>query len=339
MPGKRSPSKSARRRQVATAITVMALSLAAVTLVVRAQPVSTVPRLVLAVGATFVPVVTLWGLITAVRCRRILLSTIAVFLVTVSLATQVSWYYKGHPPDVGQHVEIRVLSSNLRYGLADPAVFVGLARDSADLITVAELTPEAVTGFTEAGLEETFPYSVLFPGPGAGGIGMWSRYPLTEVTTPMHSGVLMPAARVEFPGLQFEPLLASVHVMSPVAGDQNTVEDWANGMAGAKAQLNNFAAAAGPGAVIVGGDYNSTPDMRQFRDLLTDGYHDAVDQIGSGFAPTYPADTWFPPLITIDHVLTRNAAASSIKTVELPGSDHRSLLAIIQVPIEPVATG
>jgi len=109
-------------------------------------------------------------------------------------------------------------------------------------------------------------------------------------------------------------------------------------MAGAKAQLDNFAQAAGPGAVIVGGDYNSTPDMRQFRDLLTNGYHDAVEQTGSGFASTFPADTWYPPVITIDHVLTRNAVASSIKTVDIPGSDHRSLLATIEVPVEPTAT-
>jgi endonuclease/exonuclease/phosphatase (EEP) superfamily protein YafD len=103
--------------------------------------------------------------------------------------------------------------------------------------------------------------------------------------------------------------------------------------------LDNFAAAAGPGAVIVGGDYNSTPDMRQFRDLLTDGYHDAVEQTGSGFAPTLPADTRFPPVITIDHVLARNAVASSIMTIDAPGSDHRSLLANIAVPVDPVSTG
>lgn len=130
---------------------------------------------------------------------------------------------------------------------------------------------------------------------------------------------------------------ASAHIISPVSDRQNTVEDWRNGMAGAKAQLDNFAA-AGPGAVIVGGDYNSTPDMRQFRDLLTDGYRDAVEQTGSGFAPTYPSDTRFPPVITIDHVLTRNAAASSVMTIEMPGSDHRSLLVTIEVPLEPVTT-
>ena len=149
----------------------------------------------------------------------------------------------------------------------------------------------------------------------------------------------MPAARLAVPGLRHEPVLASAHIMSPVSDRQNTVEDWSNGMAGAKAQLENFAVAAGPGAVIVGGDYNSTPDMRQFRDLLTNGYHDAVEQTGSGFAPTFPADTRFPAVITIDHVLTRNAVAASVMTIEMPGSDHRSLLATIKVPLAPVAPG
>ena len=115
--------------------------------------------------------------------------------------------------------------------------------------------------------------------------------------------------------------------------------------AGARAQLDNFAAAAGPGAVHRRGrlqqhpGHASTPDMRQFRDLPTSGYRDAVEQTGSGFAPTYRSDTWFPPVITIDHVLTRNAVASSIMTIDVPGSDHRSLLANIAVPVAPVSTG
>jgi endonuclease/exonuclease/phosphatase (EEP) superfamily protein YafD len=79
--------------------------------------------------------------------------------------------------------------------------------------------------------------------------------------------------------------------------------------------------------------------MRQFRDLLTDGYHDAVEQTGSGFAPTFPAGTRFPPVITIDHILTRNAEASEIKTIEMPGSDHRSLLATVQMPLATAAPG
>lgn len=102
-------------------------------------------------------------------------------------------------------------------------------------------------------------------------------------------------------------------------------------MAGAKAQLDNLATAAGPGAVIVGGDFNSTADVRQFLDLLTDGYRDAVEQTGSGFAPTFPSDTWYPPMISIDHVLARKATSASARN----GSDHRAVLVTVRVPLEP----
>ena len=318
-------------------LAALALAFSAVALVFRVQPVSTIPRLVLSVGSTFVPLVALLGLALAVASRRYLLMFLGVFLVTATVAIQVSWYYFGHPPKPGEYADVRVLSSNLRYGRADPDQFVALANGNADVITVAELTKEAVDKYSKAGIDEQFPYSLLNPGAGAGGIGLWSRYPLTPVTAPGHRNVKMPAARVQVPGVQEEPLLASVHIMSPVAGDENTVDDWRYGMAGAKAQLDNFAKEAGPAAVIIGGDYNSTPDMRQFRDLLTNGYHDAVEQTGSGFAPTFKADGWLPPVITIDHVLTRNAAAESVKTIKINGSDHRSLLATIRVPLAPMA--
>jgi endonuclease/exonuclease/phosphatase (EEP) superfamily protein YafD len=319
----------ARHRLLPAILAVIALAFVAVALVARRQPVSTIPRLVLAVGSTFVPVVAVIALILGVLSRRVLLSITAVILLMITVAVQASCYYVAHTSDVGAHTDIRVLSSNLRYGRADPVFFVGLAKSSADVITVAELTPEAVGRFNQAGVAETFPHSLIIPAPGPGGIGLWSRYPLIPLSASRHRGVQMPAARLQIPGVAHDPVLASAHIMSPVSDRVNTVEDWRDGMAGAKAQLDNFAAAAGPGAVIVGGDYNSTPDMRQFRDLLTDGYRDAVEQTGSGFAPTFPTDTRFPPVITIDHVLTRNAVASSVMTIEMPGSDHRSLLATV----------
>ncbi len=309
---------------------------AAVTLVLRATPVFDFPDMVLTVGSPYTALIALAGLALAVWSRRTLLSLVALIVAVASVAIQVSWYYVGRPAglDTQRHTDVRVLASNIYKGRADPEAFVRLATDNADVITVAELTPDAVQRFGQAGLDRVFPYSHLQPSPGAGGIGMWSRYPLTALSELRHRNVVMPAAQVHLPGVAIAPVLAATHVMSPVAGDQNTVADWRTGMAAAKAQLDNFAHAAGAGAVIVGGDYNSTPDMRQFRDLLTNGYRDAVDETGSGFAPTYPADTWYPPLITIDHVLTRNAAATSVDVVSVPGSDHLALLATIQVPLD-----
>jgi endonuclease/exonuclease/phosphatase (EEP) superfamily protein YafD len=291
-------------------------------------------RLIIAVGATFLPLAALVGLVLAIVCRRPVLSIIGVFLLTATTVVQLSWYFFGSPEHVQRAAEVRVLSSNLRYGRADPAQFVSLATRDADLISAVELTPEAVERFKQAGIDAVFPYSYLKPGSGAGGIGIWSRYPITPLTAPGHRGVRMPAVRVAVPGLPAEPVLAAVHVMSPLAGDENTIADWNRGMAGAKAQLDNFAKEAGPAGVIIGGDYNSTSNMRQFRDLLTNGYRDAVEETGSGFGPTFKADIALPPVITIDHILTRNAVASSVRTITIKGSDHRALLATIQLPLD-----
>lgn len=319
-------------RTFLTVVAALLLVVSALGVVFRVQPVSTMPQLIIAVGATFLPLAALTGLVLAVSCRRAVLAIIGVFLLVATTVVQFSWFFHGSPSRLAGAVDVRVLASNLRYGRADATEFVTLAKREADLISAVELTPEAVERFTQAGIESDFPYSYLKPGPGPGGIGIWSRYPVSPVTAPGHRAVSMPAVRVAIPGLPAKPLLAAVHVMSPLAGDENTIADWNQGMAGAKAQLTNFAREAGPAGVIIGGDYNSTSNMRQFRDLLTNGYRDAVEETGAGFGPTFKADIALPPVITIDHILTRNAGVSSVRTITITGSDHRALLATIQLP-------
>ena len=333
-------SRQFTRRGVLTrAVLAGTAVLVAATLVARAQPVTSMPRLVLAVGAPYIALAAAIVVGLALWRRRSILAIGTAVLVTVALAIQVSWYYLGRPPDVGLHAEVRVMAANINRGQADAASFVAIAERNADVITVAELTPEAVGRFAQAGINEVFRHSHLIPAPDAGGIGIWSRYPLRVLSETCHRGVLLPAVRLRVPGVRFDPVLATVHVLSPVADRQNTIDGWRHEMAGAKAQLGNLTAAAGPGAVIVGGDYNSTPDARQFRDLLTDGYRDAVEQTGSGFAPTFPSDSWYSPVITIDHVLVRKAVAASARTADIPGSDHRAVLVTVRVPLDPDGRG
>jgi endonuclease/exonuclease/phosphatase (EEP) superfamily protein YafD len=320
-----------------TIAAVAAVTAAAGTLLVRTRPLTNLPALIVAVGSPYIPLVALAGLLLSVLCRRTLLFLIAVAVLTATVSVQVQWYYFARPAHVGEHVVVRVLSSNLRKGQADAATFVRLAKAGADVITVSELTPLAVQRFSEAGIDRVFPYSMLRPEANASGIGLWSRFPLESVPSPTHRDIKMVATALKVPRVRINPVLASMHVISPVASDTDAFTDWRKGIATAKAGLIDFAEAAGAGAVIVGGDFNSTPDMRQFRDLLTNGYHDAVRQIGAGFSPTFPSNELFPPILTIDHVLTRNAAASSIRSVTIPGSDHRALLATIQVPLDPAA--
>ncbi len=314
---------------------VAAIAFVLVALVIRTQPVTSFPRLVIAVGSVFVPLVAVLAFGVALLRRLTLLALIAGLVAACALAIQVRWYYLGSMMEVGDHKEFRILSANLRHGQADPESFVGIAARNADVITVAELTEESVQRFNQAGIEREFPHSMLEPAPGSGGIGIWSRYPLTPVTAVRHRGVKTPAARLTIPGLDTKPLVASVHVYSPVAGKSDTVELWRASLRVIETQLEDFAKAAGPAALIVGGDFNSTPDMRQFRDLLTNGYRDAVEETGSGFSPTFKEGQPIPPLITIDHVLTRNAGMASVKTVTIDGTDHRALVGVVLIPISP----
>lgn len=318
------------------AIAVGALALSVTTLVLRHCPLPNIVTLLVAVGSPYIPLLALAGLALLVIGRRAMLSIVAALIVVATVAVQANWYFIGRNADIGEHMDVRVLSSNLRKGHVEAPEFIALARENADVITVSELTPGAVQGFSLAGINVAFPYSVLIPGPGAGGIGIWSRFPLTEVPSAKREKNV--AARLLVPGVRFPPLVASVHVMSPLAADKNSFTGWSAGITALKDELGELSEAASPGSVIVAGDFNSTPDMRQFRDLLTNGYRDAVEQTGAGFAPTFPSRYGFPPLLTIDHVLTRNAAASSIRTVKVPGSDHRALLATIQVPVDPTAS-
>ncbi len=144
----------------------------------------------------------------------------------------------------------------------------------------------------------------------------------------------MVAARLDMAEVPVGPLVASVHFTNPLTFYGRAFEGWRADITAAKDRMDGLAAVAADGALIVAGDFNSTPDMRQFRQLLGDGYRDAVAQRASGPGPTYPSYPWMPPLITVDHVSTRNASESSVRTISLRATDHRALLATVDIPLE-----
>ncbi|WP_233209282.1 endonuclease/exonuclease/phosphatase family protein [Mycobacterium sp. ENV421] len=292
---------------------------------------SNIVGLALSVGSAYAPFIALGGLVLSALSRRIVLVVAAVLVMTTTVALQVPRYFSSRP-SAGSAVDLRVLSSNLRKGQADATPFVTLAKTSADVVTASELTPEAAQAFSRAGMGEAFPYAVLFPAPDSGGIGLWSRYPLTPTSPTINGDLLTAVAHVAVPGVSTAPLIASVHIISPLAFGQISVDRWEVGIADAKSLLDGFSSNAGRASVIVAGDFNTTPDIQQFRELLTNGYRDAADQAGVGFVPTFPADSALPPVLAIDHVITRGATATSLKATDVPGSDHRALLVTVRLP-------
>ncbi len=224
-------------------------------------------------------------------------------------------------------VPIRVLTANIWEGSADPQALAAIARDRADLLVLQELTPEFASEHSGAGVE--FPNQAGDPPPAAAGAGISSRYPI--VGSRRDSGYLlgMLSATLQVPGAASDTLILAAHIVGPWP---QPIDDWRREMAKLQETLRGAADIADPGAVIVAGDFNSTIDMRPFRQLLEGGFRNAGEQSGAGLAPTFPADRSVPPLIGIDHILTYNGTASDFETVRIPGSDHLGVIATIHVP-------
>ncbi len=226
-------------------------------------------------------------------------------------------------------VPVRVLTANLREGKANSRALVAIARTRADILIFEELTPGLVTALVHDGLTADFPYRVTDAQPGAGGVGIWSRYPVTgsSLIAGYELGVL--SADIRAPGTADDLAVLAAHLAGPWP---QPIDDWRDEIARLPATMGEIAAKVGNGAVIIGGDFNATFDMAPFRRLLRNGFRDAAEQSGSGFTPSFSAESWTPPLIGIDHILTYNSAAGSVETVRIPGSDHLGLIATVYVP-------
>ncbi|MGI9031226.1 MAG: endonuclease/exonuclease/phosphatase family protein [Ilumatobacteraceae bacterium] len=250
-------------------------------------------------------------------------AAVALVAGLVLATSQLPLYVADAAPAAADGTTTVVMTLNLYFGQADAAAVVGEVRArQVDLLMLQELTDEAREELRAAGLDRELPHAVTSPIPGASGNGLWSRTPIDALVPPDGFGHPPVAGTIELAGQQV--LVADVH---PVAPYPFAADQWS-------AELRRLAdwLGTGEGPAVVAGDLNATFDHRQFRDLLDTGLRDAVEQAGAGYVPTYPVGRRFPPLISIDHILTRGPiTATDVETQELPGTDHRALLATLVV--------
>ncbi|WP_026211703.1 endonuclease/exonuclease/phosphatase family protein [Longispora albida] len=251
-------------------------------------------------------------------------ATAAALVVAATLAVLVvpRWLPGGGGEAAGPRLTI--LSMNLLAGSADLDTVAELAK-RADVLSVQELTPQA-----DAVIAPLFPYRVALPEEQVSGTGLYAKHPLTRLPAlePPGTSFRMPAARLDVPGAPPVELLA-VH---PIAPMPDYFATWV-------AELEKLPAATPDGGIrILAGDFNATLDHALLRDLLGTGYRDAAAAIGRGYAWTWPnqpekrGGVPLPP-VTIDHVLIdERVAVEAIDVLELPGSDHRPVLAGLRLP-------
>jgi endonuclease/exonuclease/phosphatase (EEP) superfamily protein YafD len=261
------------------------------------------------------------ALVVLVIGRQWLGAVLAAALTAVLLVPYVPLYVATTPPRDGR--ALMVMTANLRLGLARPDAVVAEVREHrVEVLMLQELTLDEQDRLVAAGLDELLPYRESLPGDGAAGTGLWSRYPLRDVEFPTGYTFAFVVARVAVPGMSPAPTAVALHMAGPVPN----AGAWTRDIDRLPETLRSL---AHEGPVLVGGDFNATPDVVQFRNILSLGYRDAADQAGAGITRSFPSDRWYPPLIAIDHVVTRDAVATSVRTIEIPGSDHRALLVAV----------
>lgn len=220
--------------------------------------------------------------------------------------------------------EIRIASINALVGRASPeAITAEMASFRPDFLVVQELTPELADALTAA-LAGSLPHASLQPSLGSGGIGLWSRLPVTEL--PPVPGTWLPMPRVRICG-EVPVTITPVHTAAPVPRRHaNWQRDFQQVLAAATSTL---------GHQIFVGDFNASRDHLAFRKLLAAGLADCADVAMSRPWPgfTWPADRRHPPVIRLDHILVSQQGVRVRETrhIRVPGTDHLGVLAVIDL--------
>ncbi len=265
------------------------------------------------VSVVAVPVIGL-----ALRRRR-WITTAGAAVAAAAPWVLVLGYVSSAPPLSGAVQPLRILVVNAHNGDADAPDIVEQARAQAvDVLVVTELSAVLAHDLTADGIDATLtPVSVTTGSPEAAGLGVYSRFAVSDVH-PL-PGTRWPAVQGVVDTGHGSVTLIAAHVVPPTP---STAAAWATDL-----DVLRRDAAAVRGPVVVAGTLNATPWNPQFRALATGRLHDAADLLGRGLRPTWPS--WLPlPVVPLEHVLAGGGlGVTSVGTAPIGGSDHRALVA------------
>jgi endonuclease/exonuclease/phosphatase (EEP) superfamily protein YafD len=304
---------------------IVVLAVAVVALIARFVPGINVAVVATAALAPYLMLGAPLAMIVLAVSRTWIAVAAAGAVTVATVAVQLPWYTRGR---AGPGTVVRVVSANLRYGRADPEAVVRMARDHADILAVQELTPEKAELISAAGMDAVLPYQALRAREGPSGVGIWSRFPMRLCAEYDEFGRGLITAQVQIPDLAGEATVIAAHMSAPFP---DVLLAWREDLARLDTALQEIGASA-DGPVMLAADLNATPDNPEFRRLLHGGYRHAAQQAGAGLTRTYPAVICLPPVFAVDHILTRDCVATTVRTLAIKDSDHRALVADIQLP-------
>ncbi|MFE3828858.1 endonuclease/exonuclease/phosphatase family protein [Streptomyces sp. NPDC059092] len=217
-------------------------------------------------------------------------------------------------------VTLKVLTSNVEYGLGTRGLIDVIRREKPDLVFVQECEFRCVELLDDRIPEADYPYRNVVKASSAEGSSILSRFPLTD-TARIPGLLAMPGSTARIGDRTVRLQLA--HPLPPIPG---MVDDWHTELG----RIRAFAAAqhAADTPLILAGDFNATRDHATFRAVLdAGGLRDSALLAGAGRTPSWPTDLPRPLGAQIDHVLVSDDfSVRSARFLDLADTDHRSLL-------------
>lgn len=260
------------------------------------------------------------------RATRSRLLVVPIAVAVAGLALHAVWFaplVSGSAPRAAADAPTAgVMTANLLAGAGDATRLVVEASEAGtDVLVVSEVTRGDVAEMEGVGLSDVFPHRLGQAEAADGFVGatmVFSREPieLVETLDTTFDGMLVRTGDLS---------VLAVHPAPPTL-----YADW---KADHRAILE---VAAREEVDVIAGDLNATLDHAPLRALVDAGYRDAAELTNAGLAATWPVDGGFPllsllpPSVAIDHVLVSEAwTVTMTRTVDVPGSDHRAVLATV----------
>ncbi len=228
-----------------------------------------------------------------------------------------------------------VMTANLAYGNGDALHVDRLLREERpDVVALQELGVGISTQLGDR-VRDLYPYQVLRPQENTLGMGILSRYPVLDSSrAEMASDCRCQEVTLDLDG--HGVTILNVHPDPPITKriqwerivlPASVSTEFQNQML--LGVLARARAATGP--VLILGDLNMT-DHESVYSTIGSRYHDAYREAGWGLGFTFPTarrtHVPFSPVIRIDYVFHDDAwIANAARVVDVPGSDHRGVLA------------
>jgi endonuclease/exonuclease/phosphatase (EEP) superfamily protein YafD len=196
------------------------------------------------------------------------------------------------PPDVPR---LNVLTYNVNFALAgDGPTLAAVAQADGDVVCLQETTPEWES-VLRANLARQFPHMEFKHWPGAGGLGLLSKFPIESVEY-LPPVSWFPAARVVLETPLGRVQMLNVHLRPPIGDSGGVVSGYFSTPPVRRSEIAHFAASLDPSLpALVVGDFNEEEGGRALGWLRRRGIRSALPE----FSPGAKTWRWRTSLITL----------------------------------------